>query len=31
MMVADKAGGATRAYSASETGKTLANPMLLRR
>src|SRR6266480_2981457 len=30
-MVADNAAGATRAQSASETGKTFANPMLLRR
>src|SRR2546423_13492123 len=31
MMVADNAAGATRAYSAIETGKTFANRMLLSR
>src|SRR6266576_3334137 len=31
MMVADNAAGAARAYSASETGKTFANPMLFNR
>src|SRR5947207_15004385 len=30
MMVADNAAGAARAYSARETGKMFANPMLLR-
>src|SRR5205809_7679557 len=30
MMVADKAAGAARAYSARETGKMFANPMLFR-
>src|SRR2546423_15370296 len=31
MMVADNAAGATRAYRANDTGKTLAKPMLFRR
>src|SRR5437773_10952663 len=30
MVVADNAAGAARAYSARETGKMFANPMLLR-
>src|SRR4029077_16018953 len=30
MMVPEREGGATRAYSASETGKTLANPALFK-